>query len=180
MITANHFRNSSRVAASDTPTAVILIDTPNIFRSVTRQFGLEARPDYQAFLSAVRTVSTVVHAEALVNDGLPARFKQHIEQSGYAVIPSHAMDVDEKFIARAVKFHARGDLFVLASGDGGYAPLVSLLRSLGRKVIVAAVPGSLSLTLASVADAVVEFPLTTAPSTSTGLIALRTAMLTTA
>lgn len=49
------------------------------------------------------------------------------------------------------------DTLILASGDRDYIPLITELKSLGKQVIIVAVPGTLSQDLTTIVDEVIEY-----------------------
>lgn len=150
---------SNAIDSHDPASTVVLVDTPNILRSARDRFGLTARPDYGQFNHALRRASRpVVRAEAFVNDGVSVAFAEYLQRLRFAVVYSHAVDCDEMLISRGVTLHKHAEVFVICSGDGKYASLAEMLRSLGRRVVVSAIPGSISRQLVAVADAVVNFP----------------------
>jgi uncharacterized LabA/DUF88 family protein len=140
--------------------ALIVVDTPNITRSVIQRYGSSMRADYTRLKEWGTELSGGgVVAEALVNGGVPRSFASHLRALGYSVIFSNAVDVDDRLVSRAVLRHDYFQHVVIGSGDGGYAPLIKLLRRAGRSVTVAAVPGSIARALYSVADCISDFPL---------------------
>ena len=136
----------------------LLVDTPNIGRGVLNAYGPEARPDYRALLTFATSFGTPVAAFAFVNDGVKLSFVQSLTRLGYAVIFSHARDVDQHLIAKAVGLHHRVSHLVMASGDGGFCPLVDLLSSRGILTFLVAVPSSCSAYLRGLTHAFMEMP----------------------
>lgn len=137
---------------------IILVDSPNIGRGVLHAYGGDARPDYRALFTIARNLGGEVYAFAFVNDGVSACFVRSLARLGYRVIFSHARDVDEYLVAKAVAMHRRLSDLVLASGDGGFCPLLDLLHSSGTRILLAAVSGSCSRHLRAHADSFVEMP----------------------
>lgn len=137
---------------------LLLADTPNIGRSVLKEYGSEARPDYRALLAVARNLGENLEPFAFVNDGVKNCFVQSLQNLGYAVVFSHARDVDQHLVAKAVALHHRVSHLVLASGDGGFCPLVDLLHARAIWILLAAVPSSCSRYLRALADGFVEMP----------------------
>lgn len=131
--------------------ALLLADTPNLFRTVVRCHGTDAIPDYNAILDLGRALGNVT-AYAFVNPGVSPRFVEAVKNKGFKVIGSNAEDVDDSLIASAVRLRPRVDWVVLCSGDGDYVPLARLLQTTGAKVGVIAEPMCCSQELRSVAD----------------------------
>ena len=138
---------------------VILIDTPNIFRSLQRFHRFGAHPDYRGIYQSAQRLGVVIHATAFVNDGVPAKFVRALERRGYDVVFPHAPDVDEALVAKAVEIHGQADCVVLCSGDGDYCSLVELLRAINVEVVVAAVADSCSRRLQHLSNDYMEVPL---------------------
>jgi uncharacterized LabA/DUF88 family protein len=149
------------------PRVLILADTPNLYRSAVRAHGPGVWLDYEALLGAARQFGTV-RAEAVVNDGVSAKFVEWLRRIGYTVTFSHADDVDEMLIARAVALHRSTDSLVVASGDGKNAELIRMFKAMNRSAVVAGIDGSIHQGLRAVADAVLDFPVRVAPSRGIG------------
>src|SRR5579864_1072112 len=105
--------------------ALLLADTPNLFRTVVRCHGTAAIPDYGAILNLGRELGDI-SAYAFVNPGVSSRFVEAIRNKGFKVIGSKAEDVDDSLVANAVRLRRRVDWVVLCSGDGDYIPLAQL------------------------------------------------------
>ena len=131
--------------------ALLLADTPNLFRTVVRCHGTDAIPDYGAILNLGRELGEV-SAYAFVNPGVSPRFAEAVRNKGFKVIGSKAEDVDDSLVANAVRLGVGVDWVVLCSGDGDYIPLARLLQSTGVKVGVIAEPMRCSQELRRVAD----------------------------
>ena len=139
------------------PRILLLADTPNLYRSAVRKYGPSVWLDYGAFRQAARSVGPV-HCEAVVNGGVSTRFVDWLKRLGYGVTFSHAEDVDEMLIARAVALHRSTDSLVIASGDGKNVELIHLFKAVKKRAVVAGVSGSIHRDLRVAADAVLEFP----------------------
>jgi uncharacterized LabA/DUF88 family protein len=138
---------------------LMLVDTPNITKSVTTTYGPRVRPDYKRMYNDASEVGPIKAACALVNDGVSPVFKDNLTRIGFDVKFSHAMDCDDALFAWAVRLHSQANTVILCSGDGGFTPLVTLLKSLGIAVIVRAVRGACSQKLKNAASLYSEVPL---------------------
>jgi hypothetical protein len=136
---------------------LLLADTPNLYRSAIQKYGPSAWPDYAAFRRAASTGGSV-HCEAIVNGGVSASFVSWLQQIGYVITYSHAEDVDEMLIGRAVALHRTTDSIVIASGDGKNIELINLFKAVNKRTLVAGITGTIHHGLTAVADAVIEFP----------------------
>jgi len=136
----------------------ILADTPNIFRSIQRTYGLSERPDYRQLYRQGEGLGRISDAIAFVNDGVACRFAEALERLGFSVSRSEAHDVDDHLTARAVALHGRVERVLLCSGDGDYLPLVVLLQARGTEVIVCAVANNCSRRLRQQADRFLHMP----------------------
>jgi len=136
----------------------ILVDTPNITRSVLNSRGRGFRPDLQKVLTDASKTGRVVHAKAHVNDGIPRFHVVGLQKMGLSVVRSHAFDCDDSLVAWAVRVCLQVDCFVLCSGDKHFRSLVRLLKMAGRKVIVCAVRESCNKALKDLSDEYIEMP----------------------
>lgn len=137
---------------------LLLVDTPNIGRGVLGAFGPDARPDYGALLAFAAALGAPVAALAFVNDGVKGSFIHRLTALGYTVCLSHARDVDELLVAKAVALHHRARNVVLASGDGGFSPLIDLFSDRGVSTFLAAIPSSCSSRLKNLARGFINMP----------------------
>ncbi len=135
----NPSRRSIVVKAGQYRASVVLVDSPNATRSAVSVFGPDAKPDWAAILRLGSLCGDRVCGIVAINDGLPRHMVQKLRAFGYAVQFSHARDVDDRVVAQAVRMVDRAQAFVIVSGDGGYCALVTLLRRLGKRVVVVAV-----------------------------------------
>jgi hypothetical protein len=136
---------------------LLLVDTPNIFRSAQGRYGLGTNVNYGAFRDALEVTGST-RCEAIVNGGVSPRFVEHLKHLQYDVIYSHAEDVDEMLIARAVILQRFVENVVIASGDGKNIELIRLLKAAGKRTFIAGIDGAIHRGLTAVADAVIGFP----------------------
>jgi uncharacterized LabA/DUF88 family protein len=136
----------------------ILVDTPNITRAVHQLHGKESQADYRKLLQVAARLGTVVCAKALINDGLPLHQVTKLQSTGLGIVRSHSFDCDDTVVAWAVRLHEQADCFLLCSGDKHFSSLVTLLRQIGRKVVVCAVRTACSRKLRSLSSEYVEMP----------------------
>lgn len=137
---------------------LVLVDTPNISRSVLRKYGDRCRADYGRLYQMAISLGRISRACALVNDGVSPRFIETLQRVGFEPRQSHAFDCDDALVAHAVRFHRSADIFILCSGDKHYGRLVEILSAVGVKVIICAVEGSCSGRLKSLSSDYLEMP----------------------
>jgi hypothetical protein len=140
------------------PRVVVIVDTPNITKSVIQKHGTLVRPDYGWLIAYARSIGLVTAAVALVNDGVNAAFSGALGAMGYQVEPSHAFDCDDAFVAWTVRLHKRADCVVICSGDHGYCALVHLLKAIHRRIVLCAVAESCNRQLRNLSDKYLEMP----------------------
>lgn len=140
---------------------VVLVDTPNIGKSVKNKYTGCVRPDYKKLRQLAGKYGLLIKACALVNDGINRWFISKLVTEGFEVRLSHAFDCDDALIAWAVRLRRQADCIVLCSGDKHYIPLVQLLIATGMKIVVCAVEGSCNRTLKHLVDAYEEMPIRT-------------------
>lgn len=136
-----------------------LVDTPNLFHSTKDRLGDEYEPDYAALLSISRSRGTLADAFALVNDGYPPFRVKSFERLGYRVLFSEGRDCDFRFVDQAIAMHARANIFLLCSGDHRFANLATVLRTIGKYVIVCALRSCCSHSLIRSADEFIPLPI---------------------
>ncbi len=139
--------------------SLLVLDSPNQTKSARDSYGAGARPDYRGLLGLAADFGSLVRAEALVNDGLPKHVAEKFQHAGYQVVYSHAQDCDDRMVARAVAAYGAADTIILATGDHMIVDVAKLLKAAGHKIVVAAVPRSVSDALIKVADAFAEMPI---------------------
>jgi len=139
---------------------IVLADTVNLYRRVRAVDGPASRPDYGRIIADLGSLGHVVRAVALFNDGVPARFPEELRQLGFFTRFSHARDLDDALVAEAVRLHQQADCIVIASHDGDYRHLASLLRASGRELVVCAIRNICSRRLLVLASAFYELPVT--------------------
>ncbi len=147
------FRPTSR-----RPRVAVVVDTPNITKSVIRRHGSAVRPDYGSLIRRARSFGDVIAAVALVNDGVNPAFSKALSALGFKVVPSHAFDCDDAVVAWAVRLHATVDCIVICSGDHGFCDLVRLLKAIRLRIVLCAVSGSCNHNLRKLSDQYVEVP----------------------
>lgn len=137
---------------------VVLADTPNLFKSTRESFGDAFQPDYAELLSMAQSRGEEIRAFAFVNDGFPRHRANTLRANGFTVLPSEGRDCDFRIVDQAVAMHRYGQTFILCSGDHRFAAISSMLRILGKYVIVAALRQSCSSLLLHNADEFIPFP----------------------
>jgi hypothetical protein len=137
---------------------VIVVDTPNITKSIIGRHGQPARPNYKWLIKYAQSIGYLEAAVALVNDGVNPAFSDRLRKMGYQVEPSHAFDCDDAIVAWTVRLYSRADRVIICSGDHTYCDLVCLLRAAKRQIIVCAVDGACNYRLRGLSDQYVEVP----------------------
>ena len=144
------------------PKVALFLDVPNILMSLK---GKGQEYDPSKVLEAAERIGRVTQAVAYTrlsktNNGLPwwiSKYRGLGFELKFIFDPnngSEPKDVDTQLVTDAVEtaFTADVDVFVIASGDGDYVPLVHLLRKMGKATIVIGVRGSVSRFLSAIAD----------------------------
>lgn len=144
------------------PKVALFLDVPNILMSLK---GKGQEYDPSKVLEAAERIGRVTQAVAYTrlsktNNGLPwwiSKYRGLGFELKFIFDPnngSEPKDVDTQLVTDAVEtaFTADVDVFVIASGDGDYVPLVHLLRKMGKATIVIGVSGSVSRFLSAIAD----------------------------
>lgn len=104
-------------------------------------------------------MGTVTAAIAVVNNGARPDLWNRLADSGYTVVRcTDAPDCDELVIAEIVRTCHPADVVVIGGGDHKYKDVAIVLRQIGKRVIVAAVRGSVSRDLLAASDQFVEMP----------------------
>ena len=138
----------------------ILVDTPNIGKSIAERYSGGARPDYRALRYLARKYGDLWRACALVNDGVNPHFAKKLTDLRFEVKFSHAFDCDDALIAWAVRLGREASCIILCSGDKHFIPIAQLLMAVGMKIVVCAVDGACNEMLKSIAHAYEEMPAT--------------------
>lgn len=140
------------------PRIVVVVDTPNVTKSVIDKHGSAFRPSYRSILRHAKSLGLVTAAVALVNDGVNPGFTNELRAIGYQVELSHAFDCDDAVVAWAVRLHPMADCFLICSGDHGYCDLVRLLKAVHLRVVLSAVAGCCNRQLRELSDEYIEVP----------------------
>src|SRR5205807_8360396 len=130
----------------------VIVDTPNIGKSIENIHSGTARPDYRALRRLANQYGSLTRACALVNDGVSRYFVTKLTRQGFEVKFSHAFDCDDAVIAWAVRLRQEADCLILCSGDKHYIPLALLLIATGMKIVICAVDNTCNRTLRQTAD----------------------------
>jgi hypothetical protein len=153
-----HRGEITEIPCESTSRVVVLADTPNLFKSTRESFGADFQPDYVELFTMAKSRGGEIRAFAFVNDGFPKRRAGTLRSSGFTVLPSEGRDCDFRIVDQAVSMHRYGHIFILCSGDHRFAAISSMLRMLGKYVIVAALRQSCSSLLMHSADEFIPFP----------------------
>ena len=140
------------------PRVVVIVDTPNVTKSVIERHGSAYRPNYRRILRHASSRGIVTAAVALVNDGVNPRFTKALREMGFQVELSHAFDCDDAVVAWAVRLHLLADCFLICSGDHGYCHLIELLKAARLRIVLSAVAGCCNRKLRELSDEYFEVP----------------------
>lgn len=154
----NDTRQLGRTMLQPRPKVSIVLDSVNHYRRVKDKYGPEAEPDWDGLLIDAKNAGFVTAAIAVVNKGVHPSMWNRFEDAGYTVRKALADDCDEFVIAELVKTCRRADVVVIGGGDHKYADIAMILRELGKRVIVTAVPGSVARELLAASDDFVHLP----------------------
>lgn len=152
-------QNSGPRQSHQKPTVSIVLDSVNHYRRVKDKYGPGAEPDWDGLLREAKNAGLVTAAIAVVNKGVRPSMWNRFEKAGYTVRRALADDCDEFVIAELVKTSRGADVVVIGGGDHKYAHIATLLRQLGKRVIVTAVPGSVARKLLAASDDFVDLPI---------------------
>lgn len=152
---------------------VVIVDTPNVAKSVIEKHGSAFRPNYRRILRHANSRGIVTAAVALVNDGVNPSFIKALRAMGFQVELSHAFDCDDAVVAWAVRLHTLADCLLICSGDHGYCHLVQLLRAVRVRIVLSAVAGCCNRKLRELSDEYFEVPWYLAQNSNMGTMAVQ-------
>jgi uncharacterized LabA/DUF88 family protein len=151
----------------------IFIDWENIYISTVTEYS--AKPNVSAILEKAREYGRVVSATAyadwtdgdfrdapptLYSNGISPRYISARYFPGGRSSKRRTNSIDVMLAVECSDFlhhHPQVDTYVLVTGDGDFIPLVSLLRSRGKKVVVIGVSEATSYHLIESADHFVSY-----------------------
>jgi uncharacterized LabA/DUF88 family protein len=151
----------------------IFIDWENIYISTVTEYG--AKPNVSAILEKAREYGRVVSAMAyadwtdgdfrdapptLYSNGISPRYISARYFPGGRSQKRRTNSIDVMLAVECSDFlhyHPQVDTYVLVTGDGDFIPLVSLLRSRGKKVVVIGVSEATSYHLIESADEFISY-----------------------
>jgi uncharacterized LabA/DUF88 family protein len=151
----------------------IFIDWENIYISTVTEYG--AKPNVSAMLEKAREYGRVVSAMAyadwtdgdfrdapptLYSNGISPRYISARYFPGGRSQKRRTNSIDVMLAVECSDFlhyHPQVDTYVLVTGDGDFIPLVSLLRSRGKKVVVIGVSEATSYHLIESADEFISY-----------------------
>ena len=151
----------------------IFIDWENIYISTVTEYG--AKPNVSAILEKAREYGRVVSATAyadwtdgdfrdapptLYSNGISPRYISARYFPGGRSQKRRTNSIDVMLAVECSDFlhhHPQVDTYVLVTGDGDFIPLVSLLRSRGKKVVVIGVSEATSYHLIESADDFISY-----------------------
>lgn len=152
---------SSGSSVQEVPTrskVAIVLDTPNLARRVQAAFGPTAAPDYSEIRKIAEERGEITEAIAGVNDGIPEFWLRHLRFHGYSVGFSHARDCDDHVVSQIVRVALSANIVLIGSGDGRFTAITTILRAIGKTVIVVAVRTATHRNLLEKADSFVDVP----------------------
>jgi uncharacterized LabA/DUF88 family protein len=151
----------------------IFIDWENIYISTVTEYG--AKPNVSAILEKAREYGRVVSATAyadwtdgdfrdapptLYSNGISPRYISARYFPGGRSQKRRTNSIDVMLAVECADFlhyHPQVDTYVLVTGDGDFIPLVSLLRSRGKRVVVIGVSEATSYHLIESADHFISY-----------------------
>jgi uncharacterized LabA/DUF88 family protein len=151
----------------------IFIDWENIYISTVTEYN--SKPNVSAILEKAREHGRVVSATAyadwtdgdfrdapptLYSNGISPRYISARYFPGGRSQKRRTNSIDVMLAVECADFlhhHAQVDSYVLVTGDGDFIPLVSLLRSRGKKVVVIGVSEATSYHLIESADEFISY-----------------------
>jgi uncharacterized LabA/DUF88 family protein len=151
----------------------VFIDWENIYISTVTEYG--AKPNVSAILEKTseygRIVSAMAYADwtdgdfrdappTLYSNGISPRYISARYFPGGRSQKRRTNSIDVMLAVECADFlhyHPQVDTYVLVTGDGDFIPLVSLLRSRGKKVVVIGVSEATSFHLIESADHFISY-----------------------
>ncbi|WP_041327993.1 NYN domain-containing protein [Rubrobacter xylanophilus] len=151
----------------------IFIDWENIYISTVSEYG--AKPNVSAILEKAREYGRIVSATAyadwtdgefrdapptLYSNGISPRYISARYFPGGKSQKRRTNSIDVMLAVECVDFlhnHPQVDTYVLVTGDGDFIPLVNLLRSRGKVVVVIGVSEATSYHLIESADHFISY-----------------------
>src|ERR671916_1908526 len=151
----------------------VFIDWENIYISTVSEYN--SKPNVSAILEKVREYGRIVSATAyadwtdgdfrdapptLYSNGISPRYISARYFPGGRSQKRRTNSIDVMLAVECSDFlhhHAQVDTYVLVTGDGDFIPLVSLLRSRGKKVVVIGVSEATSYHLIESADEFISY-----------------------
>ncbi len=162
-LTCQWARASSHLASRRTrPLRVaIVVDSPNLGRTVDREWGQGYRVDWAAVMQIGRSLGNVVRAIVVTNAGFPLHLSQKIEQTGFSCTKgTDQRDCDDRVVValvQAAACHAI-DVLLLGSGDHAYVSAMRLARFTAKELYVVSTAGSCADALRATVRHVFEIP----------------------
>lgn len=150
---------------------VILLDQANLAATAAVSFGRKV--NFSALLDRLLAGRSLARAVAFVVDNggnFFEAFCDTLKKSGWELRikrpktfadGTQKADWDMGIAMEAIGLREEGDVCVLVSGDGDFAPLVKQLRRFGMRVEIAAYTDGLAMELANAADSVVRLDTST-------------------
>ena len=151
----------------------VFIDWENIYISTVTEYG--AKPNVSAILEKTREYGRIVAAMAyadwtdgdfrdapptLYSNGISPRYISARYFPGGRSQKRRTNSIDVMLAVECSDFlhtHPQVDTYILVTGDGDFIPLVSLLRSRGKKVVVIGVSEATSFHLIESADDFISY-----------------------
>jgi uncharacterized protein (TIGR00288 family) len=140
----------------------VFLDNPNIFIGSQRN---NEEYDPAKMIEIAKQHGSITHALVYIRlsphetgtEGWITKYRKLGFEPRFVIDYNHdneSKDVDTYLVADALEtaYTTNTDVFVIASGDGDYVPLVNQLRKLGKKTVIVAHEDSLSRFLSAIAD----------------------------
>ena len=159
---------------SDEKTSVaVFIDVENIHYSTLNNYS--ETPDWSRIVEMCKTYGRIASIQAFgdwinFSQDIPEIQKNGIQPVFVPLSQAGKSSLDCYLIVSAMKLFFQNntiDTLILASGDRDYIPLIAELKALGKKVVILAVPGTLSQDLTVIVDDIISYTPTPKGKTTT-------------
>jgi len=148
---------------AETSSVAVFIDVENIHYSTLNNYS--ETPDWSSIVDACKKVGRIASIQAFGDWIEFAKEVPEIQKNGIQPVfvplsQDGKSSLDCYLTVSAMKLFFQNstvDTLILASGDRDYIPLIAELKALGKKVVILAVPCTLSKDLTRIVDAVIAY-----------------------
>ena len=150
-------------SVSEKSSIAVFIDVENLHYSTVNIYS--KTPDWSKIVEICKTKGRIASIQAFgdwieFSSEVPGIQRNGIQPIFVPLSQDGKSSLDCYLTVTAMKLFFQNeniDTLILASGDRDYIPLIAELKALGKKVIILAVPGSLSKDLTRIADEVLPY-----------------------